>query len=69
MAVAMTLDMALSFETSSAARDPRALPILAKSIYKDLREGGYTTRDVMSLAAELLGIVAGEVRTTRGDDR
>lgn len=59
--------MALSFEPSSSGRDPRALPLLAKTIYKELREGGYNARDVMTLAAELLGIVAGEVRTARSD--
>jgi hypothetical protein len=59
--------MALSFEPSPAGRDPRALPILAKTIYKELRDSGYTARDVMSLAAELLGIVAGEVRTSRDE--
>ena len=59
--------MALSFDSSPSGRDPRALPILAKTIYKELREGGYTARDVMTLAAELLGIVAGEVRTSRTD--
>lgn len=59
--------MALTFDSSPHGRDPRALPILAKTIYKELRDGGYTARDVMTLAAELLGIVTSEVKTSRTD--
>jgi hypothetical protein len=59
--------MAITFDEAarSSARDPRALAILAKTIYRELRASGYEERDVMALAGELLGIVASEVRDAR----
>jgi len=57
--------MALLTETQLASRDPKALAILAKSIYRELRGSGYAERDVMELAGELLGMVASEVRAQR----
>lgn len=63
--------MALPFDTQQTnARDPKALAILAKTIYRELRASGYAERDVMALAGELLGMVATEVkgrREPRGD--
>jgi len=62
--------MALPFDPSPGARDPRALAILAKTIYRELRASGYAERDVMALAGELLGMIASEVkgrREPRGD--
>ena len=64
--------MALPFDTQqqTGARDPKALAILAKTIYRELRASGYVERDVMALAGELLGMVATEVkgrREPRGD--
>lgn len=61
-------DMALPFDDNATARDPRALAILAKTIYRELRSGGYEERDVMALASELLGIVASEVKGRRSRD-
>jgi hypothetical protein len=66
--------MALPFDSQQGNKadpaDPKALAILAKTIYRELRASGYAERDVMSLAGELLGMVATEVksrRTPRGD--
>jgi hypothetical protein len=60
-------DMALPFDASSTpSRDQRALPILAKTLYRDLRASGYSAKDVMALAGELLGLITAEVR---GHDR
>ncbi len=62
--------MALLFDTHPRDRDPKALTILAKTIYRELRASGYVERDVMALAGELLGFVATEVkgrRTPKGD--
>jgi hypothetical protein len=61
--------MALPFDENVRPRDPRALTILAKTIYRELRASGYAERDVMSLASELLGIVASEVKGRRGDSQ
>ena len=57
--------MALPFDDTSGARDPRALAILAKTIYRELRSSGYAEHDVMTLASELLGLVATDVKTRR----
>ncbi len=58
-------DMALPFDETHGDRDPRALAILAKTIYRELRASGYAERDVMTLASELLGMVATEVKGRR----
>jgi hypothetical protein len=52
-------------DLASASHDPRALRILAKSIYRELRQGGLLEEDVMGLAGELLSLVAGEVKDRR----
>jgi len=57
--------MALPFDPTPGTRDPRALAILAKTIYRELRASGYAEKDVMALAGELLGMVATEVQGRR----
>lgn len=62
--------MALPFDPTPGTRDPRALAILAKTIYRELRSSGYSEKDVVVLAGELLGVVTSEVkgrREPRGD--
>ena len=54
--------MAITFEENRAPRDPRALAILAKTIYRELRANGFEERDVIALAGELLGLVTTEVK-------
>jgi hypothetical protein len=53
-----------SAEASVGAKcvDERALAILAKTIYRELRAEGYATRDLIGLAGELIGLVSAEVR-------
>jgi len=48
-----------------ASRDPRALRIIAKSIYREMRAGGLAEEDLMSVASELLSLVAGEMAERR----
>jgi hypothetical protein len=60
--------MALPFDQTDGARDPRALAILARTIYRELRASGYEERDVMALASELLGVVATEVKRRRSHE-
>jgi hypothetical protein len=63
---ARTEPMALPIDTHvSRAHDSRALKILAKSLYRDLRASGYEEREVIALAGELLGLVSHEVRGRR----
>jgi hypothetical protein len=68
--MALPLDLAADTNVSqlgsaSAARDPRARQILAKSIYRELRQGGLAEEDVMAIAGDLLGLVAHEVKDRR----
>jgi hypothetical protein len=57
--------MALPFDETDGARDPRSLAILAKTIYRELRSSGYAEKDVILLAGELLGMVTSEVKGRR----
>jgi hypothetical protein len=57
--------MALPFDIPVNARDPRAFAILAKTIYRELRAEGYSAREVMTVASELLELVASEVKDQR----
>jgi hypothetical protein len=59
--------MALPFGDTSGARDSRALAILAKTIYRELRSSGFEAKDVVALASELLGQVTSETREQRAD--
>lgn len=60
--------MALPIETTPDPRDPRAVRILAKSIYRELRASGFSEHDVLGLAGELLSLVTTDVKS-QGDDR
>jgi hypothetical protein len=55
--------MALPVETPVNPHDPRTVPTLAKSLYRELRGSGLGERDVMALAGELLSLVTTDVRT------
>jgi hypothetical protein len=55
--------MALPVETPVDPRDPRTVPTLAKSLYRELRGSGLGERDVMALAGELLSLVTSDVKT------
>ena len=54
--------MSQSLEIFAAPKDPRAVEILAKNIYREFRAGGFSDRDVLALAGELLTLVTREVR-------
>ena len=45
-----------------APRDARAVPILAKSIYRELKQSGLSEEDIMGVASELLAQVASGLR-------
>lgn len=42
--------------------DPRAVEILAKSIYRELRASGFSENEVLALAGELLALITSDVR-------
>lgn len=43
-------------------RDARALPILAKTIFRELKQNGLTDEDIIHLAGELLAQVTSDLR-------
>ena len=50
---------------TEATRDHgRAVKILAKSIYKELRQNGYTRSEIVAFSTELLGLVTTEIKTS-----
>jgi hypothetical protein len=57
--------MTEALEAARRSTDPKAVAILAKNIYRDFRAGGFSERDVMALAGELLELVASDVRSER----
>ncbi len=56
--------MALTSDTEGTA-DPKALKIVAKSIYRELVDGGFGDQEVIALAGELLALVTTGVRARR----
>jgi hypothetical protein len=57
--------MSEAIDTARQSSDPKAVAILAKNIYREFRAGGFSERDVMALAGELLELVARDVRNER----
>jgi hypothetical protein len=51
--------------SSPELHDKRALRILAKTIYRELREAGLAEEDVMCVASELLSQIASDVKDRR----
>lgn len=49
----------------ASQRDPRAVRILAKTIYRELRQNGLDDQEVMAVAGELLSLLASEVEDRR----
>lgn len=60
--------MALMPDEQRQANDPRALKIVAKSIYRELVDAGYGEQDVMALAGELLALVTSGVKARHDDE-
>jgi hypothetical protein len=46
----------------------RAVRILAKSLYRQLRESGYEHRDILSLSTELVGLITSDLRPSDESD-
>lgn len=41
---------------------PRALRILAKSVFRELKSSGYTRSDILAFATEMLSLVSSDLR-------
>ena len=45
-----------------AADQARAVRILAKSLFRQLKESGYENRDILSLSTELVGLITTDLK-------
>ena len=58
--------MAQALATQNPATPPanreRALKILSKSIYKELRQNGYEPKEIVALATELISLVTSDIK-------
>ena len=52
-------------QTQPAGRE-RAVKILAKSIYKELRQNGYDPKQIVALSSELISLVTTEIKEDDG---
>ena len=56
---------ALATARENAAPAPnkeRALKILSKSLYRELRQNGYEPKQIVALATEILGLVTSDMK-------
>ena len=49
-------------KTSPVPNREKALKILSKSIYKDLRQNGYEPRQIVALASEIISLVTSDIK-------
>lgn len=47
----------------------RAIEILAKSVYRDLKQNGYSRADVVAFASSILEQITSEARQQQGEAR
>jgi hypothetical protein len=57
----MSQALATAQSNNSAANHQKALKILAKSVYKELRQNGYEPKQVVALASELISLVTSDM--------
>lgn len=60
-----TEESAPSTPAPATLRDARAVPILAKTIYRELKQSGLSEEEVMGVAGELLAQVTSDLRAKR----
>jgi hypothetical protein len=47
---------------------PRALRILAKSVFRELKSSGYSRSDIVAFATEMLSLVSTDLREEGSED-
>lgn len=53
-----------SVPSTGRGNDVRDIETLARSTYRELRDGGFSDADIMAFAGELLALIATDVRAT-----
>lgn len=56
-----------SATTTSQPGQPRALRILAKSTFRELKSSGYSRSEILAFATEMLSLVSTDLRETPVD--
>lgn len=59
---AQTLSPVRDSISAPTANREKALRILSKSIYKDLRQNGYEPRQIVALASEIISLVTSDIK-------
>jgi hypothetical protein len=65
------MSQALATREPSTAAVPnreRALKILSKSLYRELRQNGYEPKQIVALATEIIGLVTSDMKDDIGLD-
>ena len=60
--MSQALDTAAPGSTAPAPNKERALKILSKSLYRELRQNGYEPKQIVALATEILGLVTSDIK-------
>lgn len=54
--------MSQSIASTATQQGPRALRILAKSVFRELKSSGYSRSDMVAFATEMLSLVSSDLR-------
>jgi hypothetical protein len=60
--MAQVLDREALIKPQGRMEREKAVKILAKSIYRELRSGGYDTSEIVTLSAQLIDLVTTDLR-------
>jgi hypothetical protein len=60
--VTQSANMVLDPGSASHPNREKALKILSRSIYKDLRQNGYEPRQIVALASEIISLVTSDLK-------
>jgi hypothetical protein len=60
--MAQLVERELMQKAQARSEREKALKILAKSIFRELRTQGYDAREIVSLSTELLGLITTDIK-------
>lgn len=57
--------MTALLQEAGFCQQEKALKIIAKSLFRELKENGYDSRQIVSVSSELLSLVTSDIRVNR----
>ncbi len=57
--------MTALLQEAGFGQQEKALKIIAKSLFRELKENGYDSRQIVSVSSELLSLVTSDIRVNR----